>query len=313
MLEKDKLKNALAYISSGKRGEARKLLLDIYQQTSNDNFKLQSILGLVVIPKPNPLATNKELIKICEDGMSIAYKLKDYVTQAYLMARKAGYLLDDVSIYIYRRKNINLALDWIDFSLESDRDKFYELTKNIEDNEKQAETLFKKATQIAEQNNRKDVKANILMFLGGSYGTKWLNYKMEHFLKSSKRAKFSKCYLLRRFNLDNYLIFSRKDRKKIKKYKQLCIKNLLEAIELSNSIGDEINEAHALFDLVIQLKTMYSFRKARKYLRQAKIIAKKHNNTGLLTRINEMEKIIRAKNKDIPNYIEGEIRDLNRK
>ena len=73
----------------------------------------------------------------------------------------------------------------------------------------------------------------------------------------------------------------------------------------------EINdprEAHAFYNLANHLRIAFRFRQATNYLKQARVVAQKHNEQLLLKQIDELARIVKARNKDVPNYLEGETR-----
>ncbi len=269
----------------------------------DNKSRLESIIDSLNIS--SRLRNHSKLIKSCEEGMEIARNLKDYATQAYLMARKALFLSLDISLHIYAQQNIVLSPNWIGFSLKADERRYKDLTNQIKANRNEIKHLFGKAMQIAEQQGRQDLKAHILMLMGQYYGGKLSDYKTEHIAKKP-RSRLSNLCLAKRYNLDYYLVFDRNDRRKMKKYLFLCRKKLLEAAVLFEAVADKSKESYALYNLANQLRTANKFKEASKYLTQAKIIARKSSDVNLLKMADEMEKRIKTRNKDIPNYVGGE-------
>jgi tetratricopeptide (TPR) repeat protein len=82
----------------------------------------------------------------------------------------------------------------------------------------------------------------------------------------------------------------------------------LEAAEEFRAAEEELNAAYALYNLANYLRSAYRFTKAKSYLDQALALAEKYGDQRLLKNMRGLEKSIRAKNRDIPNYAAGERR-----
>ena len=74
--------------------------------------------------------------------------------------------------------------------------------------------------------------------------------------------------------------------------------------------NDEAGTACAYYNLPNELRSAFRFHKAKKYLRLAKRIAERHGDKRLLPGIKVLEKSIRARNRDTPNYLAGEQREI---
>jgi hypothetical protein len=87
-----------------------------------------------------------------------------------------------------------------------------------------------------------------------------------------------------------------------------CEARYLEAVAVLQKADDDFLEAYAFYNLANILRSAYRFRSARGYLRQARALAEKQENKELLKNIHHLEKSIRLKNRDTPNYAAGERR-----
>ncbi len=307
MLEENNLKNALQLISVGRRGEASRILLNIYKRTTNQDIKLQVILALIV--SLNQIEHNKLLIQLCNEGIKIAAYLQPN-TQGYLMANKAIFLINHIALLIYRKSNLKLAPGWLGFSTEAEKHEFEELNRQITSGEHEVDNLIEESLKIANGQDKKSLQGHIYHAIGKIYGSKYFNYNLEYAVQNRKITWLSNHYLIRRFNLYKYLIYSRGQRKKLNESVALTIENLLEAVQLFKDAGNEPSASYALFDLSMQLKNFNRFRKASKYLATSKTIAEKHNDAELLRNIDVVGRSIKMRNTDIPNYLEGESRNI---
>lgn len=73
--------------------------------------------------------------------------------------------------------------------------------------------------------------------------------------------------------------------------------------------GDGLGAGYAYFNLANDLRSAFRFWKAKKYMRSAKTIAERHRDDNLLRSIGVVEKSIRTRNRDTPNYLAGERRE----
>ena len=91
---------------------------------------------------------------------------------------------------------------------------------------------------------------------------------------------------------------------------QDCEATYLEAAEEFRRAEEESVSAYAFYNLANAFTSTYRFRKSKRYLRRAKHLAQKHGNQTLLARIDVLEKSIKVRNRDVPNYVAGERREF---
>ena len=296
MLEKDKLNLANYYYEKGNGAEAIKIFFDIYTNTKSDYYKLQSILGLIILL--NSFKEMHKIIKLCEEGIALAQSLNDDRARIYLMSQKAHLLGSYNSLLIYERKNIILPRDLIGFSLERDKFLYDKITEEINKNEIEIVNLFASATQLAERISDKSLLIELLLAKGQYYGGKILDYKMENM----RRSKYYKIFKF--INLENLYSLDHKDRKIIKDLFTKSCQCFKDSINLAFKAKDYSRAAFSMYNFSIELKTENKFHKAKKYLLEAKKIADKYNIAILLPKIIDLRESIKKKNRDIPNYLE---------
>lgn len=302
MTEKEKYKVAVQLMSKEK--ESRKKAAAIFNElvdTANDNtIKMQSILFVVVLL--NAIDHNSRIVAVCDKGLILGKKLNDYGSVAYLMSIKAKCLEEQASLCNYEKHSLSSSLGWFNYSLESDKDKVGIFNEKGAMLEEQAKVLIDDAIKMAEKIQRHDALANILMMSGEIYGGMYLTGKI-------RKMKSPRIYLfLNKFHLDDfYMRFIEGDKETwqcIKKSEAL----LLRASKIFESLGDQMNQAYAFYNLANQLRFAREFRKAKKYLEKARGIAQVKNDIPLLESIEILEESIKVKNKDVPDYINGKRR-----
>src|ERR1700688_367837 len=87
-----------------------------------------------------------------------------------------------------------------------------------------------------------------------------------------------------------------------------CEASHIAAADEFRKDGDESGTGYAYYNLANHLRTAFLFSKAKKYLHLAKRVAERHRDENLLSSIKVLEKSIRARTRDIPNYLAGERR-----
>ncbi|MFA5994681.1 MAG: hypothetical protein WC823_07025 [Parcubacteria group bacterium] len=302
MTEKEKYKMAIQLMSKEKESRKKSaVIFDELVEKANDNtIRMQSILYLVVLL--NAVDHNSRIIAVCDKGLTLGKKLNDYGSVAYLMSIKAKCLEEQASLCNYEKHSLSSSLGWFNYSLESDREKADIFDKKGAMLEEQSKILIDDAIKMAEKIQRHDALANILMMSGEIYGGMYLTGKI-------RKMKKPKLYLfLNKFHLDDfYMRFIEGDGETWR-----CIKKsealLLRASQIFESLGNQTNQAYAFYNLANQLRLAREFRKAKKYLEKARSIAQIKNDIPLLESIVILEETIRAKNKDVPDYINGERR-----
>jgi hypothetical protein len=114
--------------------------------------------------------------------------------------------------------------------------------------------------------------------------------------------------LLHRMGYDVPILFGFKHSQVLKTYVNSFTADYLRAAKLFEEIDDD-GAGYAYFDLAVNFKSSYHFRKAKKSLRKAETIAKKYNNELMAAKIKDLAKSIKARNRDVPDYLKGEKRE----
>ena len=142
------------------------------------------------------------------------------------------------------------------------------------------------------------------MMSGQIYGDMYLTEKI-------RKMKNPKLYIfLSKFHLDDFYMRFFEGNREISNYIDKSEELLLEASQIFESLGDKTNQGYAFFNLANQLRTARKFRKAKKYLEKAAAIAREKNDIPLLESIKILEISIKCKNKDTPDYLNGEKRNF---
>ena len=306
MSEKDNLQNAINLLMNGKRKEAAAELLNLDSKIMDKNLRIQLIDAS--LSALDPTKDGGRLIELSGEGIKIAgdYGRKDL--QAHFMSRRADFLMTKVAFLQYRRQNLKLAPGWIEFSTEANKQEYEKLTAQVEKLEREVNDLLAQATILAEQSGNKNVFGRVLMARGSVESSRYFHYKTECMRGNLRTKLWLKFEFLRYPFFEHLIIFTGKNAQKLRSPVDTFTENFLKAAQIFEELGDS-TAGYAYHNLANDLKTAYRFREARKYLEKAKSIAVKHNDPLLKKQVEMLEKAIKAKNRDIPDYLSGETRE----
>lgn len=209
----------------------------------------------------------------------------------------------------YGQHNLKLLPQrWINFSTERDQAEYSHVTQAIDDKEHEVDNLISEATKLADLTNDKIIQAYVAMSVGDVHQSRYMNLKMDAIPGRSTRAKWwLRLKPLRQGGLENYLFFNLQEIRALRNHLSRVKRSLLRAAELFRAINDP-REAHAFYNLANHLRISFKFRQAINYHKHARVVAQKHNQQLLLKQIDELTKIVISRNKNVPNYLEGETR-----
>lgn len=311
MSDVDDFKNAVALMNAGKGQEAAQEFWRLYRSVRNAGLRLQVIDALM--NAVDPVRENSTRIALANEGMHIAQQIQRDELRAYMMGRKASFLSMEVTFLKHRQVSLKLTPGWLGFATEAEKTEHEGISESIERIEGEIDALLRDALTIAQETADKKLEASIWMAHGDVSSRKYMFFKMNVMVGNPTRPQWkarwwNRLVILRRYGLENYLFYSWREIKELRCYISHFTECFLRAAHLYRDTNDAA-EANALYNLANHLRTAFRFRQARKYLAQAKVIAEKNNDRFLLSRITAMEQSIRARNKDVPNYLEGETRD----
>jgi hypothetical protein len=307
MTEADRLQEAERRWASGDAQGAISIHFDICINGQNDRVRLQS--ALVLVERLKAVEHLDEFLQVCDAGVRCAQRMRDSLSEAYLLAKKAeGIAIVNGLSLVPARKKLRMAPGWFGFSLERDEAQYKELTQKINANETEIEGMLAKALTTAEQAGSHQTKAQVLLCTGQVHFNGYMTLKTEY-LKGTAIVPRGLLRLLRPSRLDDFLHFTKDERAKMSACLNQCEASYLAAADAFQKDGDELGAGCAYFNLANDLRSAFRFWKAKKYLHLASTIAERHGDGNLLRSIGVLEKSIRMRNRDTPNYLAGERRE----
>jgi hypothetical protein len=292
---KYKFKQATLYLSRGEKEKAKQLFLEILKNTKNTGQKLNAVLGL--LDSLSPVEELDDLLSYCNEGLSLANAIPDRGMVALIKARKAVFLQNKSSHFIYERDCLKLSREWVGFSLETEKQQYEFLDNKINIYEKDIEELFNQALEVAENLGDLDLQGRILMMQGDLLGSEFLHKSMVLVQKKSIfKTKLFNMHWLKLLGLDKYLVYNWAERKQLRQIIKNCEDKFLQSAKCFYKAGNENTAGYSYYNLVIPLNSAYKFRRAWGYLNIAKKIAEKYNDVSLMRSVKDMGLSLQQKN-----------------
>lgn len=304
MSEIQKLKEVQKVISIGDVERATSLLWQLYS-SKNPNIKLNAILSLLAVL--DYVTETEKILQIIEEGIKIATSMGKNDAVAVLLGRKSFFLESVLGFLIYRQKNLILSANvfkWVNFATEKEKKEFESITNKRQQVEKDIQEIEATILRMAEASTDHYFKGHVFMAVGEIYGSRYLNDKLDLMIGGKLRSKIGNIYMVRRWNLDNLLLYRSSDRRKIVGHKKNCVRFLKLSISEFEAGKNESDMAYACYNLAVKLNMMFHFRSAKRYLDQAERLARKTDEGRLLTKILSFRKDLKNKNKNVRNYVE---------
>lgn len=305
MSEENKLQNAINLLTQGKRKEASPELLSLEKIITDKNLRIQLIDAS--LSALDPVKENKTLIRLSAEAIDIATEYQKNDLLAFFMGRKADFLEGSITFLHYEQQNIKLSPDWLEFSTEQDRDRYEELTKKIEEINSEIDSLLSQALILAEGCGKKDIIARVLMSSAGIESARYLYKKTDKI----RGGLYTKLWLKLRFMrypfFENLFIFSRKKKKELASLVKSFKEKFLKSAEIFTELNDPM-AGYVYYNLANGLNSAYKFSEAKTYLLKASELASYFNDSLLKKHVESLGKTIESRNRDIPDYVNGESR-----
>lgn len=305
MSVRDELNRAMELARQGKRSDARDAVLSLEPRIKEPRMRLQLIdVALSILDN---VKDNAKKATLSTEGASIAEAIGRADLQAHFMARTADIVMLQAGLWHHRRSMLKLAPRWFQFATEADENEHESLTTLIDQLERQIDALLSQAITQSERIGDKKIQASVLMLMGSIESARYLRYKMDC-MRGVRAKLWSKLEFMRYPFFEFMLTFWNGDGKKLNAYVKSFTRSFLKAVRLSEEINDPL-AGNAYHNLAIHLKSAYRFGAAKRCLVKARTIALKHNDAVLMSKLEALEKYIRAKNRDTPDYLSGETRN----
>jgi tetratricopeptide (TPR) repeat protein len=301
----DNFKAGVSLMEAGRRKEAIAELSEAYKKEMRAEVRLQIIDAL--LSALDPIHANQTLIDLTAEAIAIAEDIHQDEYRAHFMARRAEQLMTCQGFMQYEQQMIKLAPGWIEFSLLRDKQRYQAFAAARQANDHEINTLINYAMLIGQQKGREELLGFVLMSRGNLTSARYMELKGEYLRLESPIVKWLKSGWLRYYLFDHRFISSAEHRQELKALIASFRTDYLQAARLFEELQSSM-AANAYYNLANHLRTAFRFREAMKCISKAEGIARTHNNVVVLRQVEVLKRIVKSKNKDIPNYVAGETR-----
>lgn len=303
MPENDEVKRAYLLFSQGKKKDAEEILWPL-SGSPEPMIKINAVLTLLVVL--DGVRENDKLLEVVAVGIDTTEKVGMRDVYVYLLSKKCVFLANRLSMVIHRQKCLMLSagvFNWIGFSLERDRREYDSIVENRKEIEREIGALLTTVHKMIEGMTDHYSRGNVFSSIADYYSLKYFSDHLNFMRGGRMRSKIANLYIIRRWGLDKFL-YERKHRLQIRQSSRNFILYSEMAIAEYEASNAPSELAHAIYNLAVKYNSIFSFRKARKLLARARIMASSTSESRLLEQITFLEKKVADKNRHIPNYVE---------
>lgn len=303
MIEAEAVKTAQTLVATGQKKEALPVL---WKLRDSKDLKVKLQAGLALIVALDRLTQNDKLLEVTDDTIPVASALADRDVHTYLLGKKAEFLSNRLSSLVFQQRSLNLAsgvFGWIDFSLEEDKAEYAKIAAERISLEKEISSLENEVLIAVGSSDNHYMRGHIFTALGEVFFSRYLDSHLDHTPRGRLKTMVTNLYLIRRWHLDKLIGYRRRDRQQLRSLWKNCVAFYNKAIAEFQTVSDSADVAFALYGLSVKFTITYRFRLARWYLKRAKELARATSEASLLTSIDELETLIKDKNKHPRNYV----------
>jgi hypothetical protein len=208
----------------------KKTIISIVSTTDGLENKLEQLNQLLVTL--NPLRNTEEQFLVCDAAILCADKLGKTEMIAQLLLIKAKAEISKAGLLIHEMKNLTLALGWFSFALKSEKNRYDELEKRVQEIWNNTQKYINTGFEYLNKKPYIGVAGYCQKITGEIYGSLYLQLKLYHFVSGRPwRARIAGYKIVRFSNLDDTFLLDRKSRDRIKEVRCDCMKCFKEAIK----------------------------------------------------------------------------------
>jgi len=297
---------AFSDLMSGHRQRAAESLKSLYVRTADAQLKVKIVDAL--LSALDHLKNIDFLSTLCDEAAKNADAIGRPGMRAYFMASKAE-LLSCRLIFVHHELScLKMAPCWLEFSTEADRDRHRALTEESDKISAECQRVIEGALSLAERCGDRKILGRVLMSRGNIWSQDYMHKMAEALLGNRRSGWWLRFGSLRGSAIGTYVIFGTSIARKLRDKAALFVGSYLSAAKIFEEAGDDTS-GYAYYNLANDLRMMYRFGEATKYLVKASAVAERSGDRKLMSLIEILRKSISSKNRDVPDYINGELRE----
>jgi hypothetical protein len=208
-----------------------KILSGITESNSSPDEKIAELNNLIA--GLNPLDHGSEIRRASEIGGTIAAKADrpEMAAQFCLMRAKAE--IAEVAPVIAEMKNLQMAIDWFEFALETEEERYKELNHKLQTAWQSTQTIIDVGYKLLNKKPYVGAVAYCHRTAGEIYASYYLQLKLYYFTAGKPwKARVGNIALVRWLDLDDLFIMTKKSRVHLRSVKRDCLNALHQAVRL---------------------------------------------------------------------------------
>lgn len=180
----------------------------------------------------NPLENSEGMALVCDAAIFCADKIgkTEMVAQLYLIKAKAE--VSKGASLIKEMKELTLALGWFAFALKSEKERYDELEKGIQEIWARTQMYINAGFEYLKKNPYVGPAGYCQKMTGEIYATFYLQLKLYH-LSSGRpwKARVANYRIMRFLDLDDLFLLDKKSRDRVREVKRDCLICFRESIK----------------------------------------------------------------------------------
>lgn len=260
-------------------------ILNIVSSSTDMNVVLQKLGELLSTLKPIQHANEIQLV--CDASMFCANKINktEMIAQFYLI--KANAEISKAAAPVHEMRNLTLALGWFSHALKSEKDRYEELDKKVNDTWNNVQAYMDAGFEYLNKKAYLGPAGYCYQKAGEIYGVFYLQFTL-YKMRSGRpwRSKIAMLKIIRFLNLDLFFSIDKESRKRAVIIKKDSIKYIKQAIKCFKEEKAWGNLTDAYLALAMEHRSFNNPFRSKYALYKAEKTIKKYNLDDLRERLN---------------------------
>jgi len=243
--------------------------------------KLGDLLGTL-----NPIEHADGIQLVCDASILCANKINrsEMIAQFYVMKAKAE--ISKPIFFIHEMKNLTMALGWFAHALKSEKQRYEELDKKVNEIWKNVQILLNTGFKYLEQNPYVGPTAYCYETAGEVYASFYLQLKLYDFASGRPwKSKIANMWVIRLLNFDDFFLLSKASQNRIRIIKKDSLKYLRLALKYFEQEKVWKFLANCYLTLAVEHHSFNNPLQSKLAIYKAKRIIRKYRITGLNDRL----------------------------
>lgn len=259
-------------------------IINIISSESDLNIALQKLGD--ILSTLRPIEDADEINLVCDASIMCAKKINrtEMLAQFYIMKAKAE--ITKPAMLIHEMKNLTLALGWFSHALKSEKSRYEDLDKQVNDSWNKVQLFLNTGFEYLSKKAYVGPAGYCYQIAGEVYGSFYLQFTLYKMISGRPwRSKIAMLTIIRFLNLDTFFLLDKESRKRAVSVRKDSIKYIKEAIKCFKEDQAWGNLADAYLALSTEHRSFNSPLRSRCALSKAEKITKRYNLANMVERL----------------------------